>query len=186
MYQNGSSAFLLYSLSTDQKKLSVNAVPPGTASVPLCLYPGDNGGRMTLTASRTESIDKVWLEDLLTHTIVNLKEEDSYTFTASPQDTPERFVVHFSNAPLGLEPVADSFLQCYYHQDELVVKGLRKEDINSSLFIVDMQGRILQKTAITQTPEIHIPFRLSEGVYLARLQGSRSITVKFQKGGEGK
>jgi hypothetical protein len=114
-----------------------------------------------------------------------LKEENSYTFTSSPQDTPDRFTVYFSNAPTGLEKIADSFLQCYYGHNELVVKGLGKEDLNSSLFVIDMQGRVLQKVAVTSVPEMRIPVGLSEGVYLARLQGARSITVKFQKGGVG-
>jgi hypothetical protein len=183
MWQENSSTFLLYSLSTDNRKLSANVVPPGTHNVKLCLYPGNHGGEMTITASRTESIDQVWLEDLLTNEYIDLKQQDSYTFTSAAEDTPERFIVHFSNAPTALEEVEDTFLQGYYFQNELVIKGLKEKDINSTISIVDLQGRILQRATVTQAPEMHIPVNLSDGVYLAKLQGERTITVKFRKGG---
>jgi hypothetical protein len=179
MYQNNSSAFLLYSLSTDNQKLAVNAVPQGTRSVKLCLHPGDNGGRMTLRASRTESIAHAWLEDLLTHTMVNLKEQESYTFLTSPQDNPERFIVHFDH-PTALDDVQDNFLQCYYDRGTLVVKGLADRDLGSSIFVVDMQGRIVKQEIVSLTPEVHIPLQLSDGLYLIRLQGNRNVTVKFK------
>jgi hypothetical protein len=185
VYMSGSDGFLLYSLSSDNKKLSVNAVPRGTNSIKLCLEPGAGFDRMTLTASRTESIENVWLEDLLTHTYIDLKQETGYTFDISPQDTHERFVVHFDfDLPTEIEEITKDFLQCYYNGGNLVLKGLLESDLGSSIFITDISGRILEEEFISQTPEAHIPVgSLSDGIYLAKLQGKRSITVKFIKGG---
>jgi hypothetical protein len=181
MYQENSSVFLLYSLSTDNKKQSINVVPPGTKSVKLCLHPGENGGRMTLTASRTESLAHIWLEDLLTNTYIDLKQMDSYTFTVSPQDTSDRFVVHFTNSPTKLDKVEDRFLQCYYFQNELVIKGLKASDLNATFYVYDIQGRILKKEIITQAPEMRVSIQLTDGIYLGKLQGSRTLTIKFRK-----
>jgi hypothetical protein len=182
MYQQNSSVFLLYSLSTDNQKLAVNTVSPGTSSVKLCLHPGDNGGRMTLSASRTESIENVWLEDLFTNTVIDLKKQDSYSFTASPQDAAERFIVHFSVCPLSVDDISDSsFLQCYYNQGALVIKGLKEKDLGSHISLIDMQGRTLKKETVIQTPEMRIPVQIGEGIYIAQLQGNRCITVKFRK-----
>jgi hypothetical protein len=183
MYQENSSTFLLYSLSTDNKKLSVNVVPEETHSVKLCLHPGSHGGVMTLTASRIESIAKAWLEDLLTNQIIDLTQQDTYTFTASPQDTPERFIVHFSNAPTGMDEIRENFLQCYYSQGEIVVNGLKDADLRSSLSIIDLQGRTVYRGAITQAPEMRFALTLPDGIYLVRLHGNRTVTVKFRKGG---
>jgi hypothetical protein len=183
MYQENSSVFLLYSLSTDDKKQSVNVVPPGTESVKLCLHPGDNGGRMTLTASRTESIAQVWLEDLLTNEHIDLKSQNSYTFTASPQDTPNRFIVHFTGSPTKRDNIENNFLQCYYLQNEkeIVIKGLKESDVNSTFCVYDIQGRVLKKERINQAPEMHISINLTDGIYLGKLQGSRTVTLKFRK-----
>jgi hypothetical protein len=185
MFQSNSSIFMLYSLSTDNQKLSVNAVPNGTPSVKLCLQPGDHEQSMVITASRTESIEHAWLEDLLTHDFIDLKEETEYAFISSPNDTPERFIVHFANAPTGLETPEDNFLQCYYQSGQLVVKGLRESDLNSVLYIVDMQGRTLQRETITQAPEMRFSVNFEAGIYIAKLQGKRHITLKFKKGGYG-
>jgi hypothetical protein len=181
VYLPENDAFTLYSLSTDNRKLTANAVPPGTRSVKLCLEPGISSERLTLTAFRTESLKQIWLEDLLTHRIVDLKQQDNYTFEASPRDTPNRFIVYLNNAPTGIETIAENFLQCYYSAGELVVKGLLPSDLNETIAVFDTQGRILKKALITQTPEIHIPFSLADGFYIAKLQGKRAVTVKFLK-----
>jgi hypothetical protein len=181
IYLPGNDAFSLYSLSTDNRKLINNAVPTSTRSVKLCLEPGIVGDRLTLTASRTESLRQIWLEDLLTHQIIDLKQQGDYTFDVSPQDIPNRFVVYFNNAPTGIETASENFLQCYYSSGELVVKGLLPSDLNETIAIFDTQGRVLKKTVITQTPELHIPFSLANGFYVAKLQGKRTVTVKFLK-----
>jgi hypothetical protein len=184
IYLPGNSAFMLYTLSTDNRKLSINALPPETQSTRLCFYPGESGGEMTITASRTESLEQIWLEDVLTHSFVDLKQENTYSFTSSPQDTPERFIVHFVTMPTGTETVSDNFLQGYYSHGELVIKGLMETDLKSTLRIFDTQGRSLSAHPVTQTPEMHLPLSLREGVYIAKLQGTRSITIKFRKGTE--
>jgi hypothetical protein len=183
VYLTNNEAFTLYSLSTDERKLSANVVPPGTSSVKLCLNPGISGGKLTLTASRTESLNQIWLEDLFTHLIVDLKQQDSYSFAVDPQDAPNRFIVHFNTptAPTGLEPISDNFLQCYYSNGELVIKGLLPSDLGGTITVFDIQGRTLKKATIAQTPETHIPFALGGGVYIAKLQGNRTVTVKFMK-----
>jgi hypothetical protein len=182
IYSPQTDAFIMYSLAADNKKLMANAVPPGTNSVKLCLEPGA-GGRLTIRASRLESIAKVWLEDLLTHTVIDLKQDDSYTFDTNSNDSPERFLVHFNNAPTGIDEVSENFLQGYYSNGELVIKGLLESDKGETIFVVDTQGRILTKAIVTQTPELHIPVSLVDGVYIAKLQGKRTVTVKFIKGG---
>jgi hypothetical protein len=184
IYSAGSESFTMYSLSTDGEKLAVNAVPPGTPSVKLCVEPGNVENRLTLTASRMESIDYIWLEDLLTQQKINLKVENSYTFDSSPQDMPDRFIVHFT-APsfTDIQAIRDNFLQAYYSRGELVIKGLLESDRGETVFITDTQGRILKKEQINQVPEMHIPVSFVNGVYIAKLQGKRTATVKFIKGG---
>jgi hypothetical protein len=181
MYQQNSPIFMLYSPSVDGQKLSSNVVPPDTHYVRLSLHPGESGGRMKLSVSRTESIAQAWIEDIITGEVINLKETDSYHFTTSPQDTPDRFIVHFV-LPTREESITNNFLQCYYSEGELVVKGLKPGDLHSRIAIVDMQGRILQLVGVSQTPEMRIPLRITDGIYIAKLEGNRNLTLKFRKG----
>ncbi len=55
-------------------------------------------GDYTITASNIESFDAstpIFLEDIATGQVINLREVSSYTFTAG-EGTAERFVVHFT------------------------------------------------------------------------------------------
>jgi hypothetical protein len=187
MYMSNSSSFLLYSLSTDKKRLAANVVPEGTESVRLCVHPGDSGGNMTLSASRLESIGEVWLEDMITGEIIDLKAQHTYTFTADPKDTAERFTLHFTDpfqadATGMTDPVRDDFFQCYYDNGALIIKGLKEKDLGSAFYLTDMQGRIVRQDKITQTPEMNITIIIDGGIYVAQLRGNRNIAVKFVKG----
>jgi hypothetical protein len=181
MYQGNSSVFQLYTLSSDNRQLSSNAVPFDVRQVRLCLDPGDNGGRMKIVASRTESLERIWLEDRLTGQIIDLKEEASYHFLSSPTDAAERFTVHFDRSTATDNVVSDAFLQCYYSRDEIVVKGLKTSDHGAKIFISDMQGRILRQTTVDREPELRIPIQIKDGVYIVHLNGNRNVTVKFGK-----
>jgi hypothetical protein len=181
VFMIGNDAFQLYTLSEDNVKLSSNAVPPGTQTVRLCLAPGHTAGRLKLRAARQESLNNVWIEDLLMRRTVNLKETAEYVFDSDPQDVAERFIVHFSKAPTGSDNLTDdNFLQCYYLNKQLVIKGLEPKDLNAEIAVVNMQGQLMKRTTINQTPEARIPITLPTGVYIAKLTGYRNVTVKFR------
>lgn len=67
-------------------------------------------GEFTLSASNIESFDvntPIYLEDLSNGTIVNLRENSTYTFTAD-EGTAERFLVHFTAVQgIGDDPAAE-------------------------------------------------------------------------------
>ncbi len=182
IFTSKEEVFQMYSLSNDDTKLSANVVPQGTPSVKLCFAPGKTQGRMKIKASRLESISEVYLEDLLTGEITDLKANDSYSFNTSAQDSPERFVVHFSRVSTGNDQLSN-FLQCYYNPGQVVVKGLIEEDNGSVLSLYSVQGQLIKQVTVTQTGEMIVPVSLQQGVYVAKLAGKRNVTVKFVKGG---
>ncbi len=184
IYQSNSHVFQLYSIAKDNQKLAANVVPENTKSVPLCFKPGEHERQMIISASRLESIDQVWLEDKLERNIIDLKEQDTYSFLSTPGDDAERFVVHFLRANTSFESVQDNFLQCIYNNGEIILKGLLNEDMGSILSVTDMQGRVLVREKVLESPEMRISVTLPDGVYITHLQGARSLTVKFMKGGQ--
>ena len=176
-------AFQTYTLSGNASR-SINVLPEGTESVVLCTRSSSLGGRYTLTAERQESLQTsgVWLEDLLTRETVDLTTTDSYTFDMAAEDISERFVVHFTAyAPTSIDYATDTFLTCYYSNGEVVIKGLNRQDLDSMISIMDMQGRILLSTDVKDSSELRLPFASTEGVYIVKLQGERSLTLKFKK-----
>jgi hypothetical protein len=177
----------IYTTSPDNADLITSVVPRTQESLPLTLIPPAVEQEAELTASRLETLvspEAVQLEDLKTGSTVDLTKQ-SYRFTTAPNDNPNRFILHFRDVlgmATGLES-SKSFksLSILSRNNELVVQGLEDIDTGSQLQIYDMQGRLLKQATVTQIPEMQLSLSLSEGVYIARLQGKRSITLKFRR-----
>ena len=172
--------FSIYTQSLDNVKLSANVMPSSTIKLPLYLSPGQSEGRFRIEVSRIESLktEGLWLEDLVSSTITNLMEtEGVYEFDITPRDSEQRFIVHFQS-PVGMESIT-SELQMYYSKNRLLISGLEASDKGSTLRIVDMQGRIIINESIDNYPEQIVDLSLVQGAYVARIEGNRSLTIKF-------
>jgi hypothetical protein len=169
--------------------LITSVIPSTQESLPVTLVPSAVEQEVELTASRLETLvspEAVQLEDLKTGEIVDLTKE-SYRFTTSPSDNPDRFVLHFKDM-LGVVTDARalhamSLPGIAYVSGEVVVTGLQKEDAGSRIIITDIQGRILLSETLPanvgETGKANYCLMLSSGIYVASLSGNRSLTIKF-------
>jgi hypothetical protein len=181
--EGSSELFSIYTRGSDGRKLSANILPDATESVPLFVLSGSTGGQFLLDVSRMESLrtEGLWLEDLIERKTVDLVQTNGrYVFHAMPNDPPERFIIHFNRSITGIDTKPDSFLQVYYSNGQLKIRGLDLNDRGSTLRIFNMQGKILQSQKIVQTPETTIDIRLTAGIYIAKLEGNRTIAKKFK------
>jgi hypothetical protein len=132
------------------------------------------------------SPEAVQLEDLKTGEIVDL-EKEPYRFTTSPEDDPNRFVLHFRDM---LKQPTDAGAwrampspRIAYASNEIAISGLQKEDAGSRIIITDVQGRILLSgilpANVGETGKAGYRLPLSSGIYVASLSGNRSLTIKF-------
>ncbi|MEA3478843.1 MAG: T9SS type A sorting domain-containing protein [Bacteroidota bacterium] len=80
--------------------LSINVLPPSENPITVQLgFEAKEDGVYTFVASELESFEaamSITLEDLRDNVIIDLKEKETYEFTASPADAADRFVIHFS------------------------------------------------------------------------------------------
>jgi len=181
---DASGCFSLYTTGKNGAPMSVNLLDPNVESVTVSVKASDIGGRFVLNISRIESLstEGVWLKDLKTGDISDLsgKETFGYSFDTEPGDDPDRFAVFF-RLPTDINAITSSYISCYYHNRELVVKGLQPQDENSIVNVIDMSGRVILKTAISNHPEMRIPLHITDGVYVAKITGKRCVTMKFIK-----
>ncbi len=82
------------------KLVGINGLPTNNSrvvSVPMGMLAGANGTfTFTFTDMSTFAPSAlIYLEDLKTGTIQNVRVNDTYTFTATISDDPERFIIHF-------------------------------------------------------------------------------------------
>lgn len=182
---DNSDLFQLYTKAIDDKILSANILPETTEQVNLYFSPGLFNGKFRLETSRMESLgtEGLWLEDLKERKVVDLIQSNgNYLFDVDSSDRPDRFILHLKKSPLEMKSIEkDSFLQANYSNNHIIIKGLMPEDLNSRLYIVDTQGKILYKEEILQYPEMEINISLSDGIYIVKLEGNRILTLKFKK-----
>ncbi|MDR1592020.1 MAG: T9SS type A sorting domain-containing protein [Prevotellaceae bacterium] len=184
---NGNDVFQLYSVSDNNSKLSANAVPSEMEPVKLSFKPGANGGQFNITASRMESLtvgNGLWIEDLMTGQFTDLLATGGrYTFNATPNDPEDRFLVHFVSSiptPDPQNPDTGLEMPVVWHKNGTVyLSNLSEVDLGATLSIFDAQGRTIYTGVVSAAPAQQIALSLTTGIYIARLEGARSVTTKF-------
>jgi hypothetical protein len=140
----------LYSIITG-KNLSINSMPEFTEGMSIPLgYECGVSGNTTIEAFGMEGFEGgivLYLEDLKSGLIHNLKENPVYTFFHISGDDPERFILHFGN-PASMETSIESSIQIYSGNNSIVIN--RQEPATMTVLIYDMMGR--------QVSFVQIPF----------------------------
>ncbi len=118
-------------------------------TVAMSYIPGAEGDQELVADFTCFSGADVILEDLKTGITQDLKEENTYSFTGSKEDSPERFLIHFAYSPDGIGEEFDnsSSINIYSYGNNIYIRS-SEEAINQSgeVFVYDLMGRkLLQK-----------------------------------------
>lgn len=175
-------AFHIYTLSAKNAPLSVRVLPKETKSIPLYIQPSKYIRDYTLTWSRQESLQEVWLEDLKTGQLYDLHQTEALRFEAGVQEDALRFTLHFTpKESSAIDTPALDAIGLHYASGALTISSLSEADAGSMLSVVDMQGRVVLKRSL-RADDMRIDLTaLSSGVYFARIDGSRTASLKFSK-----
>jgi len=179
---NDSDVFQLFTISSQNNRLSANGIPPGTPKVNMSFRPISVVADFEITAEHIESLSSegLWLEDKKMKQIIDLKHQSSYSFTSSPEDTEERFVVHFVSPWFtSLDTQNASELLIYIRNNNLIVGNLQEEDLNAEINILDSTGKLVRSLIVNQIPVIEEVFNFDKGVYLFQIKGKRNKVLKF-------
>ena len=119
----------LASQCSDGDSLDINAIPStvGAISIPIVVAAGPGrSGRYTLSASNLEFLNDrpcVFLEDLEQEVVINLKEENSYTFNLSDNVTSSRFILHLGERVITNQEA----VSCNGNSDGKIVLNINDE-----------------------------------------------------------
>ncbi|MFN3528302.1 MAG: T9SS type A sorting domain-containing protein [Bacteroidia bacterium] len=164
----------LSSLSSDQRKLSINSMGlwDHQTSIPLHLESSQAVAmRLTVNLDEVDAALPVFLEDKFTNQFHDLRSAD-YQFVHQAGQN-DRFVIHFNNT-LSTSVKANDVNQAlvYTFEGHLYVKNLTGE---ANVQILDMQGRVVYKL---EDAEIEQPLLLpafAKGTYLVRIQAAQGV-----------
>jgi hypothetical protein len=166
--QNIDQAPAIYSMITGNI-LSINSLPmQGNEVVDLGFKCGVNG-TYTITASGIESFDAttpVWLEDLKTGTVQNLRSNPAYSFDYTTADNEKRFKLHFKSAT-GIPANSQSGITIYSAMHTVVINNTT--NLSGEVKIYDLTGRELLHTTMTSQNETRIMTNFAVGTYLVKV-----------------
>ncbi|MDR1092089.1 MAG: T9SS type A sorting domain-containing protein [Prevotella sp.] len=178
------STSIIYTKSKDGESLLGNGVPLRTKEVPLYVTPPASQQTMTLNFYNLEnmvSVPNVWLIDRYENKTVKLTEGYSYNFTSGPSDLNDkenRFILRFWGEDDEVIKNGGE-ISVYYNTSILHISGLNQDDINSDIQICDLQGRLMARTKVNNSPSMEYLKPLSMGTYIVMITGKRNFTTKF-------
>jgi hypothetical protein len=171
---------MIYTENEENTQFAINGLPQveeGT-SIPVSLRIGADG-TYTIEANINEIETNIFLEDLFTGTSTKLNETSSYSFTASENDNPNRFLLHFGMVGVGEQEQA-STLQAYVVDNRLYVNNSLEQ---AQLAVYDLQGRLVAEQSLNSGGLQSLPLDLPAGVYIVRLNNaseSRAVKINVQ------
>ena len=157
------------SLSIPQKgtDYAIAALESTTGDFPLSFHTATYG-QFTLTVSGNTHFPYLHLFDRLTGRDIDLRAENSYTFSGAPADLAERFLI-------SLSPGIDNAAFAYQNGNSIVVNG------EGELQVFDVAGRRLSTLHLdgSRTCDRDALGIQHSGVYLLRLIGKEHKTQKL-------
>lgn len=171
----------IYTSSSDDKKLVINAIPLNTAEMKLYFRPAYTPQELTFKIYNTEllqNIHSIMLTDHKTGDVTDLLQNNEYSFFSSPTDNEERFTLTF-NGDYPNTPQTDEQIKFVYKDNVLSVYSLTEEDLGSIVSIYSVQGTKIVQYTITDAPNQFIPFSREKGIYIVKLNGKNNVAGKF-------
>jgi len=179
---------IVYTKSSDNMSMLGNAIPKKTKELPLFFNAPQETQEVTLKfygLDNVEAVQGVWLIDrLLDNKTMKVSQGDEYSFVSNTTDSQNlvggnRFILRFYPDDSDVIGDGTSEISCYYNSSTLYIKGLNEDDMNSDVTIYDMQGRLMARTKVNETPSMRYLKPLSLGTYILKITGNRNYTTKF-------
>jgi hypothetical protein len=170
----------IYSISQDQTELAINTLPVYDEETVIPIgFTSPDEGEYTITLSeliKFESGTDLYLEDLQTGIIQKITEDPVYTFTSSPIDEFNRFLLHFSN-PMGISD--DSMPTISVYAFESIVYVQLPDNNTSQVVIYDLMGQEILRHQSKGEELVRINVDIETGYYLVKVQtGEQFISQK--------
>jgi len=166
----------------DGEQFSTNNLPPVYESLDLPLnFKAGVISTFHILAEGLESFyinSEIYLEDIQTGVMTDLREQPMYTFTGQPSDDNARFVLHFYGVTNVSEITDDdAVVNIYANHGKVMVKT---ESVNQrySIEIYDIMGRLIMSDNFTSYGLNTFNVVAESGVYMVKLQSESTTHVE--------
>lgn len=167
---NNSTSALLY-ITNDGKDYAVATMSKDVTEIPVSFKAMTMGEYTISVTAQNCEFETLYLIDRLTGKKVNLNME-SYSFVATSNDNPNRFVLTTTET-LGIEDnKAEAFV--YINNDEIIINNIQG---HAQLNIIDMMGRQAASYDVFESAVISTS-SLERGVYLIQMTDVNGIRTQ--------
>jgi len=119
---------------------------------------------------------EVYLKDLLSGHIQNLKQQPEYAFAAQQGDNPARFVVTFVQ-PTNVPAIDDGSVRIFAWNKTLFV-SFPEEEAKRILQVFDLSGRMVQDFKLDHGLQHTLPLNVEQGVYIVRVMSPTGTSTQ--------
>ena len=167
---NNSTSALLY-ITNEGKDYAVATMSKDVTEIPVAFKAMTMGEYTISVTAQNCKFEALYLTDRLTGEKVNLNME-SYSFVATSNDNPNRFVLTTTET-LGIEDnKAETFV--YINNDEIIINNIQG---HAQLNIIDMMGRQAASYDVFESAVISTS-SLERGVYLIQMTDANGIRTQ--------
>lgn len=127
-------------------------------------------GDYSIKASEIQNIDsgyEVFLEDILSGEMIDLRKRPNYNFYFSPDDNGHRFNLHFSNSTINISETDDNQIKIY-SVDKSVFISLN-ESTNCDIQVVDLAGKQVGQYNYPNLKSTSLKLNVETGYYVVRI-----------------
>lgn len=176
-----SEAPQLYSIAADSRNLSINSLPSTTEVISIPVgFTLNVAGEVTFEASSIDSFDPnvtIFLSDMLTGTMTDLRTTPQYTFMHCPDNNPMRFALVF-NSSVGVGEMEQPGIRLYAADNNLYLNIPEAMAGQYNVLVYNVEGRqVFGAKANTGTSVIGVP-RLGQGIYLVKLVSENHLKTE--------
>ncbi|MGA3013794.1 MAG: hypothetical protein ABSD71_07135 [Bacteroidales bacterium] len=169
----------LYTLIGDLK-VTCNSLPfeKKNMIIPMGFQCGLNSQFMLKADSLTtfsKSIS-IWLEDIKTNTIQDLRLNPCYTFSYDTLDNSSRFLLYFEDATFGIRDLKSPIpVEIYSYRDAIYIRSDETDLREAKIFVYDLMGRLSFNSVLSEKSKNKVIPGVVEGVYFVRLIKGENI-----------
>lgn len=138
----------LYSVTPQETNLAVNTLPEYKESMIIPMgFTAPAVGGYSIDLNEFSNFDNgttLILEDLQMDIFYNLSENDGYSFNATPDDDPDRFLLHFAGIATSIDAMSHSSVNIYSFESKIYV-NLPKDNEPALVTVFNLMGQPVAK-----------------------------------------
>jgi len=171
----------IYSITNNNDFLSINSIPNDFShpvSVPLGFTDASNNS-LTIKASDFSNIDanvSINLEDVLEHLMIDLRQQQSYSFNTAVSENDTRFILHFGQSTSGISNINNTTNSTIYaYRNDIYINQIDEPTV---CVIYNMLGQEIQRTELIMGILQKVSLTLPTGTYIVSLINTKQIVTQ--------